>query len=147
MENVSFTFFSENDYVGASLVDGARFDQQTSSVAFDGNAAHIKLPSFLIGGEGSWSFICKFDDFANWSRLLDASNPESNEDRIIIANKTTTNELAVILGKDFLFAPNFLVKGVWVHIVLTIGSTGHLRLYRDGSPQYLSQASKQPKKN
>ena len=51
MENVSFAFFSRNDYVGATLENGATFDDASSSVSLDGKSAYISLPPFLIGGE------------------------------------------------------------------------------------------------
>lgn len=109
---------------------------------FDGSA-HLQTPNLNIDySEGfSVSAWVWYEEFNNWSRIMDFGQAKSNgigsaNENIVLANIGTENGLRFVTfngsNATRIDIPNILETRQWIHIAATISPTGEGKVYKNG---------------
>lgn len=89
---------------------------------FDGDSDFLELGPIYIGGDVTFSFWARWDDFYGWSRIIDFS--KGNEtNNIVIANEGASNNFIFeyFAPTRYRYQLNGIIeKGVWAHWVVTL---------------------------
>ena len=85
----------------------------------------------------TFSAWVNYDSFQHWSRIFDFGDAAGNNN-ILLANQTTTNNLALEIraangtSGGQLVIENFWSANTWIHVTATISDTGLMRIYKNG---------------
>ncbi|MEB3192238.1 MAG: LamG-like jellyroll fold domain-containing protein, partial [Snowella sp.] len=107
-----------------------------SAIELDGVDDYIQLPA--LPENISQTFTIEtwvyYHNFNNWSRIFDFSNG-AGSDNILLANQGQTNNLHLsifVAGRDnSLVINNILEKDNWIHLSVTMDSTGNTTIYKN----------------
>nr|WP_321408005.1 LamG-like jellyroll fold domain-containing protein [uncultured Carboxylicivirga sp.] len=129
---------SGNDHHGTvygAILTPDRDDNANCAYYFDGIDDYIDLGDWENGGAMSITFWARWDDFNNYSRVIDLANGSSNAN-IIVSNYQTA-------GKFFFQIYSTSTKGVtsssyiitassWDFYSATVSDNGVMRIYKNG---------------
>ena len=113
------------------------FPTMAAALNFDGVSDYIQLAAMNLDlSQGftveSWVY---YDDFKNWSRIIDFANGEAS-DNIILGNTENSNGLRLSVYKggtrDEIERVNVLETDQWIHLAATVDSKGKARLFKNG---------------
>lgn len=103
-----------------------------SALVFNGSDTFIQLPEMQIDLSNgltieSWVYYHRFN---HWSRIIDLG-VGPNQDRIILANRQTSNELIFKVMDQDITAP-ILLENTWLHLAASLHPDGSVFLYVNG---------------
>jgi hypothetical protein len=118
---------------GASLTQDRDGNAQ-SAYSFDGINNYIDISDWENGGPMSFLFWARWDDFNNYSRIVDLGNGSSSNN-IIISNHQTNNGLFFSVytsGETKLINANTITQNQWDFYAATFDITGAMTVYKNG---------------
>ncbi|HAS40471.1 MAG TPA: hypothetical protein DCS93_08330, partial [Microscillaceae bacterium] len=129
-------FYLNGEAVGHSIEDiqsNTRY-----AMRFNGSKDYLKVPSIKHNFSKGFTLSCwaYFEDFKKWSRIIDFSKGGSASDNILLANEGTTNNLCFSVRRGDkganLTAKGVLQKNTWMHLAVSMDSSGMTSLYVNG---------------
>jgi hypothetical protein len=116
-----------------------RFGIPSCALAFNGEGDYMSLPNMQPTANRSFSVSVWvwYQQFANWSRIVDLGNG-LQVDNIILANSSTTNDLCLqavdgtVWNPQPLCATNALQPNQWIHLAATVDSNADATIYLNG---------------
>ena len=124
---------------GEDLAEMTALTSTTSDhyAEFGGAQQHIALPAMEVDFSNglTMSAWVNYDNFNNWSRIIDFGNG-ANADNVLLANQGTSSNLALSVrigtsATEF-SAPGVLVSGEWMHVAATISPDGTGTIFVNG---------------
>ena len=126
--------FTSGDTLPDAVIEGDEITNRTAVVStntdhyaeFAGNQQHIELSEMEVDFSNGLTMFAwvNYDNFNNWSRIIDLGNGP-NSDNILLANQGTTSNLVLsvrIGGNATEFsAPNSLISGEWMLLSCSVG--------------------------
>ena len=110
-----------------------------SVLKFDGVNDFVSLPD--LNPDFSQGITIEawvwYDSFNSWSRIIDFGNGMA-DNNIVLANEEYSDNLHFGIYKDgveqLILAKGSLEKGTWLHLAVTIDTSGDAKIYKNGRP-------------
>ena len=127
------------DFAGEPILSNVAINNNLTDryTSFSGEQQYISAPSGVYNFSNGMTYMgwIYYDDFSNWSRLMDFGNGP-NADNIVLANPGLTNDLRLDIrigtASTGFTVSNILTQGEWLHIAATVDNSGIGNLYLNG---------------
>ncbi len=111
------------------------------ALTFDGVNEYIELPPLNLYLEHGITFEAwvTWDNTNNWARIFEMGNG-FHDNSFIVSGEGLTNNLSIESYSDGhasnIIIPNFITKGHWTHLAVTVTQSGEALVYKNGIQIY-----------
>lgn len=126
---------NHNGTVNGPTLTSDNSGNPNSAYYFDGINNYIDIGDWENGGKMSFTFWARWDEFNNYSRIIDLGNGSSSNN-IIISNYQTNNGLFFSIytsGETKLINTNTITLNQWDFYTATVDENGIMTLYKNGA--------------